>query len=131
MTYAERNSQLIYDCYHAESKLRSAWGWGDPRAGERLRKFADWLEDIWLEIDDLNDDGALSDRAEKAALNACTDLLDLDYIPCGDFLKYIVRIRNCLRPGIGWTDYPYDVTGLEDTSEESSDDGMMFEMDDP
>ncbi|WVQ67592.1 uncharacterized protein L199_005795 [Kwoniella botswanensis] len=127
-SYYERNNGIVNDCYEAEGTLRRAWGWGDSKAYERLKRFASWFEDIWLEIDDLNDDGQLTDRAECAALLACEELLTFTHIPCEDYLKYIVRIRCCLRPNEIWYDYPYDVTGLEETSDESSDEGMMFQL---
>ncbi|WVF71406.1 hypothetical protein IAT40_006210 [Kwoniella sp. CBS 6097] len=129
MSFAERNNGVINDCYEAEGKLQRAWGYGDPRAYERIRQFADWFEDVYLEIDDLYDDGHLNDRAECAALLACEELLSLSHIPCEDFLKYIVRIRFMLKPDKTWYDYPYDVTGLEVASDTSSDHGMMFTMD--
>ncbi|WWC62044.1 uncharacterized protein I303_104632 [Kwoniella dejecticola CBS 10117] len=127
-SYDERNEDIVSNCYEAEGRLRRAWAYGHAQAYERLRRFAEWFEDIWLEIDDLTDDSQLSDRAERAALLACEELLCYDHIPCEDYLKYIVRIRCCLRPDEEWDDYPYDVTGLEESSEESSDDGMMFHM---
>ncbi|WVQ99456.1 hypothetical protein IAU59_006591 [Kwoniella sp. CBS 9459] len=129
MSFQERNNGVINDCYEAERKLQQAWGYGDPRAYERLRHFSDWFEDVYLEIDDLFDNGQLNDNAECAALLACEELLLLTHIPCEEFLKYIVRIRFMLRPDETFYDYPYDVTGLEVASDASSDHGMMFSMD--
>ncbi|WWC89255.1 uncharacterized protein L201_004176 [Kwoniella dendrophila CBS 6074] len=128
-SYWERNNIVINDCYEAQGNLRKAWGWGDQKAYQRLRRFASWFEDIWLEIDDLKEENQLNERAECAALLACEELLTYTNIPCDDYLKYIVRIRVCLKPNETWYDYPYDVTGLDETSEGSSDDGMMFQMD--
>ncbi|OCF36797.1 hypothetical protein I316_01393 [Kwoniella heveanensis BCC8398] len=53
MSYEERNNGVINDCYEAEGKLQRAWGYGDPRAYERVSRFADWFEDVYLEINDL------------------------------------------------------------------------------
>ncbi|WRT66440.1 uncharacterized protein IL334_003397 [Kwoniella shivajii] len=128
-SYYERNNEIISQCYEAEDRLKKAWGWGDQKAYARLRRFASWFEDIWLEVDDLTDNCQLYDRAECAVLYACEELLEHTEIPCDDYLKYVVRIRNCLRPDETWYDYPYDVTGLDETSDEESDDGMMFQMD--
>ncbi|WWC70064.1 uncharacterized protein I206_104010 [Kwoniella pini CBS 10737] len=128
VSFYERNNVLINECYEAEAELRRAWGWGDAHAYARLQEFADWFEDIWLEVDSLTDEGELNERAECAALLACEELLTYKQIPYDDYLKYIVRIRNCLRPDEEWYDYPYDVTGLEESDDESSNDGMMFHM---
>ncbi|RSH87290.1 hypothetical protein EHS25_003199 [Saitozyma podzolica] len=58
---------------------------------------------------------------------ACTDML---CVPClhDRHIRYLYRIRLRLRPDEEWDDWPCDVDGLDDNSEDDS--SMIFQMDD-
>ncbi|KAL7421596.1 hypothetical protein Q5752_003365 [Cryptotrichosporon argae] len=123
----ELNERLYYDFYGAAAKLKGAWSWGGSQAEWRLRRWEDWFYDIYTDLMTLHDDDCLYAQTDESALDACWEILCTN-APHDNHVKYIVRIRHRLRPGFEWNDWPCDVTGMEDSDDES-DGGAMFDMD--